>query len=830
MEVALDLSNLETTGSVVGERHFGLNFVADYERIGTKGWEKFDDIVDKMGIRNVRYPGGTAAETVFDYKNPNATEYIATNGETVKITPLATYLDYCNRAGINPTIIIPTSSLLTETRVDSHRAFDAAQTSDLINFIEQILAQVDPQLRVSFELGNEYESYMSSTEYGRVANALTGIIGDASNRLAESTGYTEQAPDPNIFVQAWAYSVGGGTTISELEDRNNQVLAQFDSDLLGDIDGIVSHYYFSEGRNAETDQAQTLLEISDQIARIADLHSVWEDASGKELISRVSEWNVLFRSQTELGLLQVNPIMEMFTEFLRNDFDALDFWSAQYHATSIATASGRLMAAGVLLDVLKPNIQGAEVGATVRTDGFSAYTFIGNGRYVAVISSTTIEDLRIDLGTSLLPEGFKLVDGYSIGVDESTADGIYRDLTDLPVYGEPDARITLTQITMSLITGNIGTASLGSFESLVLIFTLDEPVRQTIYGTDNADLLHGTEVSTLFVGGLGWDQVTYVSSGSAVDVDLAISPEDGSYNGDLFISIEAITGSSFADTILGSDENDFIEGWLGSDIIAGRDGDERLSGGGGDDTLFGGSGNDELYGGDGDDLILPGSGQDVVSGGNGVDTISFADLTDGVSIWVDRGIVETPLGIVKFSGIENFFGTAYDDRIDIGTKQSIVDGLAGDDSFMIRVGGEHLVFGGGGDDHLVMYAGSAEFYGGEGNDKVFAAASTLVQISGGAGDDTVYSFGGSGIFEGGEGNDTFYTYGSGDEFIFSSDAGHDVIYGFNPEQDVIRFRGDQVFTLVEEDGGSMLFFDSGSSVMLMGFFAESPDELQYFFF
>jgi Ca2+-binding RTX toxin-like protein len=829
MDVSLDLTNLETTGSVVGKSHFGLNFVADYERIGTKGWEKFDDLVDKIGITNVRYPGGIAAETVFDYNNPNATEYMGKNGEVVKIASLSSYLDYCNQAGINPTIIIPTSRLLTEAEISSQRTFDTNQASDLMNFIEHTLAQVDPSLTVSFELGNEYESYMSSTEYGRVANALTGIIGEAYDRLVEAAGNSEVVPEPNIFVQAWAYSVGGGMTVDELEGRNLQVLEQFDSDLLADIDGIVSHYYFSEGRNAGTDQAQTFLKISDQVSQIASLHSVWENACGRDLISRVSEWNVLFRSTTELGLLQVNPVLEMFTEFLRNDFDALDFWSAQYHATSIAAASGKLMAAGVLLDVLKPNIQGTEVGTTTRTDDFSTYTFIGDGRYVAVVSSSTIETLRIDLDSSLLPAGFRLVDGYALGVDETSADGVYRDLGGLPAYGEPDARITLTQISMDLIAGRADTVSLASFESLVLVFTLVEPSRQTVYGSDNADVLHGTGALTLFIGGLGWDQVTYVSCSSAVSVDLAISPENGSYGGDKFVSIEAITGSSFDDTIMGSDESDFIEGWHGNDIISGREGADRLSGGGGADTLFGGLGKDELYGGKDDDLILPGGGEDTVAGDSGVDTISFADLTEGISIWVDRGMVETSSGIVKFSGIENFVGTAFDDRINLGAAESSAYGLAGNDNFMILAGGDHFIFGGDGDDNLVMYVGSVAYHGGEGNDTVFAATSTWVQFFGGSGDDTVYSFGHSGVFEGQEGDDTFYTYGSGDEFIFSSGTGHDVIYGFNLERDMISFRGEQDFALAQDDSGSIIIFGSGSSVHLVGSFLTNLDELQYLY-
>ncbi|MFN5998710.1 MAG: calcium-binding protein [Paracoccaceae bacterium] len=829
MPTTLDFSNIAAESDAITDAHFGLNFVSDYEKIGTKGWEQFDNIVSRIDINALRYPGGTTAETLFDYRNPNKTSAINGAGESVKIESLDEYIDFCNREGINPTIILPTKALLTSNMVNSHRAFDTTQAEDLMVFLEQTLAKVDPSLKVSFELGNEYETYMTSTEYGRVASALTQLIGEAHSNLLNNSGDNPTTCEPDIFVQVWGYSVGGGTSYEELASRNQQVLQHFDAPTLADVDGMVSHFYFSEGRNQGTDQAQTFQEIANQVAAIANMQRIWELACGRELITRVSEWNVLFRSRTDLGLQQIDPMMEMFTSFLRNGFDALDFWSAQYHATSLADSSGRLMAAGTLMDLLKPNVVGTEVGTTIRDDDFNAYTFVGSGRFVSVISSTTAAALDLDFSGSLFPTGYRLVDAYSIGVDETTSDGRYRDLIGLAAYGEPDAKIVLSQLPISIVTGALGQFSLDSFESLILVFVSDTPGRPFVFGTDNADWLYGSGSPTVYVGGRGNDLITYVGSTTAVDLRLGALSTDTGYTGDILISIESVLGSSFNDTITGSGEGDYIDGSLGHDIIFGGDGADTLLGGGGNDIIFGGNGNDRLTGGSGDDIFHPGGGSDTILGEDGADTISFSDFDQAVSIWVGRGKVETERGEITFSGIESFIGTEFGDRFSLGSSNSTVSGLSGNDRFEAVMGGHHRIIAGDGNDSVMVHNSSVEVLGGSGNDTVMSFGGVL-KFEGGHGRDWVYSTGSGGVFEGQEGDDTVYALGGVDTFIFSFSSDHDVVYGFRASDDVINFRGNGIEDpwLVRTNSGTQLFFDADNSVLLVGCFLESLAELSYF--
>lgn len=826
VSVVIDLSSLEVASGVITDSHFGLNFVADYERIGTQPWEKFDDLAAKLEITSTRYPGGTASETVFDYRAPDNTEVKLPNGSTVKLTPLSQYIEYCNKAGIAPTIIIPTACLLTNERIDGQREFDTTQTDDVRLFIESVLSRVDPKLKVSFELGNEYETYMTSTEYGRVANALCKTIGEAYNNLQQSSIGQELIGEPGIFVQSWAYSVAAGLSADQLSERNAQVIEQFDAVNIAAIDGVVSHYYFSEGRNAGTDQAQTFSEIADQIGRIADLHAEWEDAVGRPLVSRISEWNVLFRSMSNLGLQQLNPLMEMFTSSLRCGFDALDFWSAQYHPTSLADASGRLMAAGSLFDVLKPAIVGTQFASSTHGEDISSYTFVGADRMVAVASSTSYDDVTVDIVGSIVPSGYRLVDGYILGVDETTADGSYRDLTDLAPTMEPDARVTTTQLSIAILEGKSSNLVLTAHETVVLIYAIVPDYYQSIYGSDFADLIYANGTRTIYFGGANWDTVNYITSAQAVVADLMKVSYELGYTGDLYSSIEELRGSKFNDKISGTNDGNNLVGREGDDLLVGRGGRDLLGGGDGNDSLYGGSGSDNLMGDQGDDSFWSGGGSDSIQGGAGIDTIFLSDLGDGVTVWLSRGVVEAGSDSIFFSGIESISGSLFADRFSLGTFDATVFGLDGNDSFESGEGGFHRLFGGAGDDTFIFYGGGGIIKAGDGDDKLISYVSGL-DFCGGSGDDTCFSFDGGGRFEGGSGDDEFYAYGRSDEFVFDEVSGHDAIAGFEVGIDTISVNGvtmDRMWLESTVDGVK-LWFSGSASVVLLGCFDVSLSDV-----
>ena len=118
-------------------------------------------------------------------------------------------------------------------------------------------------------------------------------------------------------------------------------------------------------------------------------------------------------------------------------------------------------------------------------------------------------------------------------------------------------------------------------------------------GAGNDVVIGGVGADAMF-GGAGVDTLSYVSSTSAVTVNLSTSiASGGDAASDVFFGFENIMGSANADTLTGDSNANRIDG---------------------------GAGNDELRGLGGNDTILGGSGTDVViySGNRSDYTISFA--------------------------------------------------------------------------------------------------------------------------------------------------------------------------------------------------------------
>jgi Ca2+-binding RTX toxin-like protein len=102
------------------------------------------------------------------------------------------------------------------------------------------------------------------------------------------------------------------------------------------------------------------------------------------------------------------------------------------------------------------------------------------------------------------------------------------------------------------------------------------------------DTLLGTTGADRLDGGLGIDRVNYMFSGASVSVDLSGGTgRGGAAEGDTYIDIENVTGSSFDDVITGDGNSQSLDG---------GDGADRLYGSAGADVLTGGAGNDVIQG------------------------------------------------------------------------------------------------------------------------------------------------------------------------------------------------------------------------------------------
>ena len=117
-----------------------------------------------------------------------------------------------------------------------------------------------------------------------------------------------------------------------------------------------------------------------------------------------------------------------------------------------------------------------------------------------------------------------------------------------------------------------------------------------LYGGAGKDVLIGGSGSDTLDGGAGFDFASYISSSSAITVDLATGKGtlvDAA--GDKLINIEGLIGGSGNDTLLGNSKENWLSGGIGNDALNGRGGNDRLNGGQGNDVLTGGKGADIFY-------------------------------------------------------------------------------------------------------------------------------------------------------------------------------------------------------------------------------------------
>jgi Ca2+-binding RTX toxin-like protein len=175
-----------------------------------------------------------------------------------------------------------------------------------------------------------------------------------------------------------------------------------------------------------------------------------------------------------------------------------------------------------------------------------------------------------------------------------------------------------------------------------------------LFGGQGNDTLHGGSGADTMNGGDGSDWVSYTGS-AAVTVDLRDRGFGGDAEGDTYLNIENVSGSSYADVLLGNATNNTLNGMNGNDYLFGDFGNDILNGGSGRDQLDGGAGNDTLDGGTGYDTLTGGAGADkfVFRPSGGGDTIvDFQIGIDKIALDVrglndrnpDADVFDSPFG------------------------------------------------------------------------------------------------------------------------------------------------------------------------------------------
>lgn len=276
----------------------------------------------------------------------------------------------------------------------------------------------------------------------------------------------------------------------------------------------------------------------------------------------------------------------------------------------------------------------------------------------------------------------------------------------------------------------------------------------TVTGTEGADVIVISQVGTNIV----------------VDVNGVQTPFDA--GGVRSIRIDALGGDDHVTVDV--DRPTTILGGAGTDVIVGSDG--------GADEVIGGTGTDTFSGRGGDDVFVwnPGDGSDVVEGGDGFDTMLFVGAAGNETF--DASAVGNRV---------RFFRTPGNIVMDCGTTEKLdVRALGGDDATVI-----HDLSGTGVTQVIVD--------GGAGNDTFVGSALPEVFL-GGDGDDTA-TLGDGDFFDMGAGTDTLLVHAtdSRDEIHFDAlfQQGHEeaFLHGTVGRQKAVFDNGEAV-TIFTEDG------------------------------
>ena len=404
------------------------------------------------------------------------------------------------------------------------------------------------------------------------------------------------------------------------------------------------------------------------------------------------------------------------------------------------------------------------------------------------------------------------------------------DGIDTADYSASSARVIVDLLLGTGQSGDAAGDTLKDIETLVGSAFHDElkgdDLDNTLIGGDGNDILTGGVGADRLVGGDGnFDTVAYTDSTAGVTIDLSLGTgHGGDAEGDTFSGVENIGATAFNDILIGDSGANALAGGTGDDWLVGGAGADQLHGGvfpttpgdygidtadysasgagitvdlvsgtgrGGDaegdtlvqidnligsafaDRLTGDAGANALTGGAGDDVLRGGAGADALNGGDGQDQANYQGSAAAVTVdLLNHTAAGGDAEGDALTGIENLYGSSFDDRLSGDDGRNIIGGEYGNDILVGNGGddaingevGDDRVEGGAGNDRLGGAAGVDTIFGGDGNDSIDAGADNDT-VSGDAGDDRIYGGTGDDTLDGGDGNDTLEGAAGADRLV-----------------------------------------------------------------
>jgi Ca2+-binding RTX toxin-like protein len=447
--------------------------------------------------------------------------------------------------------------------------------------------------------------------------------------------------------------------------------------------------------------AQTYFQIAGQL--VSDRFAI--SGGGGQVVVAVERTGSIFANLVAISLAGNGNAVT-------NDGTIVGGWGVgvngdENSVTNTGTISGLYGAVGMNANegqtsvlVNSGTLAGTGEAAAVVLSGRGAVTIINTGRIIAA-GAYAVEQRAVSQGTIVLDNSGVIAGAVRADYHDDVVrnSGVITGAIDLNLGNDLyDGRGSTSGATVNGGDGNDVLRGGAGME------VLDGGAGDDVLDGGNGDDLIrlGTGTDTVDGGG-GIDTASYAGTG-AVGVDLADQTRNtGEAAGDLLRQIEAVAGSSFADTLAGSDADDRLAGADGVDVLSGRDG------------------NDVLQGGEGDDLIDGGLGDDTLNGGGGFDTVTYAAATAGLRVSLDASGWQAVAGLGRdrLIGVEAIIGSAFDD---------VLTGSGGANRLYGGIGNDRLA-GGAGDDLLAGGAGDDVLIGGAGFDTAsFAEAATGVRV------------------------------------------------------------------------------------------------------
>jgi Ca2+-binding RTX toxin-like protein len=758
------------TGNFVKAEMFSTNFLTRLYSSNPDG--NFAEAFDMVGATGLRFPGGSMTEESFSVRDPHRTA----DDQGRQLVPLDAFLDMANTLGVPVTITIPTRMLLGVDRDGfGNRSVDEIQIEYVRSFIANTLQDAQGILGVegvsklikAFEIGNEYwgSGAMSSTEYGRIVDALAPVISKEiqiflGSQSTEEVGVLCQmggpfalefaadgiydtitsSSDPKLLSSLDLKSSDFGsdgllTWHAKTMIANEDIIEQISLNSKKSITGLVEHIYYIDERDDLNFSSAAMRNVDKDIA-------AWKAAGYSDLDIGITEWNVAGDNEAQWGLKGAGVMLFMFESMIRLGVDSAFTWPLlSIRATDIAgTLKGKpvLSPSGAVLEHMAEHLIGLElikVEEDIRDIEISTYA--NSLSTVIYFASRTNEPSEFTFNLQSLVANKTLVSAEVVGVDLATSDGQhvipYGSKVAVPYYMEHDALASLRELPLSgLFSGGSLRAALNPYEVLMLVFSqpsgggagddslFGEAGNDTLNGGAGNDILMGRAGADMLIGGDGFDMSSYVSALAAVTVDLATQNlNTGDAFGDVLVAVEGVLGSGFSDDLRGDAGDNLLDGGAGRDTLTGRAGNDLLQGRSGADTLLGGLGADTLEGG---------AGADVLTGGDGFDHASYANATAAVRADLAKPKLNTSdaAGDI-YSGIEGVLGGNFADDLRGDGLANLLDGGAGHD-LLSGFSGNDTLFGGAGNDTLDGGYGADVMDGGEGYDWVSFASAVAGQV------------------------------------------------------------------------------------------------------